>query len=108
MKKILSIFALVCVFTINASAQEKRLTTQEAAKKDAAELAILVGLKDNQVEDFYRLFETKYQILEDKTLSVERKTELERVMDAKIRATLNDKQMTLLESNKVLFERLKR
>jgi len=29
-------------------------------------------------------------------------------MDAKIRATLSEKQMSILESNKAMFERLKR
>jgi hypothetical protein len=108
MKKIFFILALVCAFTLSANAQEKRLTSQEAAKKDAVELAELVGLKDNQIEDFYRLFERKYIILEDKSLSEEGKAELEKVMDAKIRATLSEKQMSILESNKVMFERLKR
>lgn len=108
MKKILLVFAFFCFFAINASAQEKRLTSQEAAKKDAVELAELVGLKENQIEDFYRLFEVKYTTLENRSLSVEKKAELEKVMDAKIRATLNEKQMSILESNKALFERLKR
>jgi len=108
MKKIFFIFALVCAFILSANAQEKRLTSQEAAKKDAVELAELVGLKDNQIEDFYRLFERKYIILEDRSLSVEGKAELEKVMDAKIRATLSEKQMSILESNKAMFERLKR
>lgn len=111
MKKILFIFALICAFTINASAQEKKsepLTTQQSAKKDAVELGNLVHLDNAKVEVFFRLFETKYTILEDKNLSAERKTELERVMDAKIRATLTEKQMSILESNKEVFERLKR
>ncbi|WP_298394616.1 hypothetical protein [Flavobacterium sp.] len=108
MKKILLVFAFFCFFTINASAQEKRLTSQEAAKKDAIELAELVGLKDNQIEDFYRLFEVKYTTLENRSLSAEKKAELEQVMDAKIRATLNEKQMSILEANKALFEKLKK
>jgi len=108
MKKIFLVFALVFAFTLTANAQEKRLTSQEAAKKDAVELAELVGLKENQIEDFYRLFERKYEILEDRSITKESKEELEKVMDAKIRATLNEKQMSILESNKEMFQRLKR
>jgi len=108
MKKLLFIFALICAFSFNASAQNQKTVSQESAKKDAVALAKLVGLKDNQTEDFYHLFEMKYQILEDKTLSVERKDELERMMDAKIRATLDEKQMAILEANKELYTKLKR
>lgn len=109
MKKIFFVFALLLAFSISASAQEKKAATaQESAKKDAVELANLVKLDSEMTENFVRLFEMKYQILEDKNLSSERKEELERVMEAKIRATLDAKQMSLLEGNKALFERLKR
>lgn len=109
MKKIFFIFALLLAFSIGATAQDKKAaTSQESAKKDAVELATLVHLSPEMTENFVRLFEMKYQTLEDKNLSSERKIELERIMDAKIRATLDAKQMSLLEDNKALFERLKK
>lgn len=111
MKKIFFILTLLLAFTINANAQEQRtepVSSVDAAKKDAAELGALVHLDNAMVEIFFRLFETKHIILEDKNLSAERKLELERVMDAKIRATLTEKQMSILESNKTFFEKLKR
>ena len=108
MKKIFLTLVVALAFTLSSNAQEKRLTSQEAAKRDAIELAELVGLKENQVEDFYRLFETKYVTLEKSSITKESKTELENVMDAKIRATLSEKQMLILESNKAMFERLKK
>lgn len=110
MKKIFFILTLLLAFSINTSAQtqEKRLTPQESARKDVVELTTLVGLKDDEVENFYRLFEMKYQILEDSALSVERKMELEKVMESKIRATLDSNRMSILEANKVLFDKLKK
>ncbi|MEC4004770.1 hypothetical protein OX283_008880 [Flavobacterium sp. SUN052] len=109
MKKIFFVFALLLAFSVSVSAQEKKAaTSQESAKKDAVELANLVKLSPEMTENFLRLFEMKYQILEDKSLTAERKSELENVMDAKIRATLDAKQMSLLEGNKELFDRLKR
>lgn len=109
MKKIFFVFALLLAFSINASAQEKKAATpQESAKKDAVELASLVKLSPDMTDNFYRLFEMKYQILEDKTLSAERIAELEKVIEAKIRASLDAKQMSLLEEDKALFARLKK
>jgi hypothetical protein len=109
MKKIFFVFAFFLAFSFSMSAQEKSApTAQESAKKDAVELANLVHLDAQMTENFFRLFETKYQILEDKSLSAERKAELEKVMEAKIRATLTEKQMSILEANKELYTRLKK
>lgn len=107
MKKLLFIFTLICVFSINANAQEKNVTSQDLAKKDAVELTQLLSLTDTDTENFFRLFEMKYTILEDKTLSDERKSILSTTIDAKIRGTLNEKQMAILEANPELFKRLK-
>jgi len=109
MKKIFFVFALFLAMSVSMNAQDKKpATAEESAKKDAVELANLVHLDNDMTENFLRLFETKYQILEDKSLSPERKAELERVMEAKIRATLTEKQMSILEANKELFNRLKK
>jgi hypothetical protein len=107
MKKLLFILTLICAFSINASAQESKLSSQDLARKDAAELTELVGLKDGETENFFRLFETKYTILEDKNLSQERKTILSNTIEAKIRASLNEKQIAVLEANPELFKRIK-
>ena len=107
MKKLLFIFTLIFAFSINASAQEQKLTSQDLAKKDAVELTQLLSLTDSDTENFFRLFEMKYTILEDKTLSDERKSILSTTIDAKIRGTLNEKQMAILEANPELFKRLK-
>lgn len=107
MKKLLFIFTLICVFSINANAQEKNVTSQDLAKKDAVELTQLLSLTDTDTENFFRLFEMKYTMLEDKSLSEERKSIITSTIDAKIRATLNEKQMSILEANPELFKRLK-
>ena len=107
MKKLLFIFTLICVFSINANAQEKNVTSQDLAKKDAVELTQLLSLTDTDTENFFRLFEMKYTMLEDKSLSEERKSIITSTIDAKIRATLNEKQMAILEANPELFKRLK-
>lgn len=113
MKKILFIFTLMCAFTFSANAQEKKtaestkINAQVEAKKDASDLASLLKLNDTQTNDFYRLFEMKYQILQE-NLSADRKNILAQDIEAKIRATLNADQMKTLEAKKELFSKLVR
>jgi hypothetical protein len=69
-------------------------------------LTEFLGLNDTQNADFARLFAQKHTVLEDKTLSAERKQELTRVMDAKIRASLDGNQIEKLEKNPELLKKL--
>ena len=48
----------------------------------------------------------KQDVLLDANMSEERKSEMKRVVEAKIRATLDGEQMEKLESNPELFKRL--
>lgn len=77
-----------------------------ASKKDAKELTNFLSLNETENANFQRLFEMKHNTLQDKNLSQERRTEMSRIMEAKIRATLNEKQMIMLESNPELFKKL--
>ncbi len=106
MKKLIAALVLFFATTLSMNAQEKELSVQELAKKDAVELAQLVGLPDTQIEDFFHLFEMKHEVLTNKNLSVERKTEMSHVIEAKIRGTLSPQQMATLEANTAVFERL--
>ena len=113
MKKILLIFTLLCAFTLSANAQEKKpaavqkIDATVEAKKDAEDLTKLLNLNSTQSTDFYRLFEMKYQILQE-NLSADRKNILAQDIEAKIRATLNADQMKTLEAKKELFSKLVR
>lgn len=109
MKKLLFVLALMFAFTINAQAQDKgakKPTPQELAKIESQKLAKLLELDETKTADFYRLFELKHQTLAIENLSAERKSEMYRIVDLKIRASLNDEQMKKLESNKELFDDL--
>jgi len=116
MKKLITVVILMLAFSINANAQDKKVAVKEvpvkeyasdvAGKKDASSLAECVGLSDIQIDDFARLFIMKHETLQIKGLSQERKTELSRVMEAKIRGTLNGTQMNKLEANTALFKTL--
>lgn len=106
MKKLIFILTLMFAFTLNANAQDAKMSVQDNAKKEAGMLAETVGLNETQTQDFYRLFEMKYRTLEDKALSDERKTEFITIVMAKIRASLDENQIKKLEGNKELLARI--
>jgi hypothetical protein len=110
MKKIIAVLTLLFAFSINANAQDKSgyvgLNSTEKGIKQAAELSEYLGLDKTMNENFSKLFEQKFQVLESKEISEERKTELSRVIEAKIRGTLDGNQMEKLEKNQDLFNKL--
>lgn len=119
MKKIIFFTALFFGFSSIASAQANKtsvetkttvdyskINVQEYAKKDAVDLGKLLSFNDTQIHDFYNLFEMKYVVLSNPDMTLERKTEIKRLTEAKIRASLDGNQMQLLEKDKLLFERL--
>lgn len=107
MKKLVAILTLMLAFSINANAQDKyEPTSKEKGTKEAAMLTELLGLSDTQNADFARLFIQKHTILQDKSITAERKQELSRVIEAKIKATLDGNQIEKLEKNPDLLKKL--
>lgn len=109
MKKIIAVLTLMLAFSINANAQDKGSNGVDAAtkgKKQAAELSEYLGLDDTMNVNFARLFEQKFVILDDKNATPERKAELTKIVEAKIRGTLDGNQIEKLEKNPELFKKL--
>lgn len=114
MKKIFIALTLILAVSLSSNAQDMKSAKEEkkevvspevAAKTDAAQLSKYLGLNDTMTDNFYRLFEMKYNTLQNE-LTPERKVELARVIEAKIRATLGDDLMSKLEKNQELLKRL--
>lgn len=110
MKKLIAALTLLLAFSINANAQDKSgLTNMSAAEKgkiQAAELTQYLGLDQTMNENFARLFEQKFTILDDSNATAERRTEIARVIEAKIRGSLDGNQMEKLEKNPELLKKL--
>lgn len=110
MKKIIAALTLLLAFSINANAQDKsgyaNMNATEKGQKQAAELAEFLGLDKTMQTNFASLFEYKFQVIDDKNTAAERKAEMLRVVDAKIRGTLDYNQMERLEKNKDLYTKL--
>jgi len=107
MKKLIFVLSLLFAFTINANAQDKSQTAVDNATKEAAMLQEATGISNTQTTDLQRLFEMKYQTLEDKNLSAERKQEFLKIVMLKIEASLTPEQMQKLNANPVLLDRIK-
>jgi hypothetical protein len=122
MKKVIAALTLILAFSINANAQKKapikqaapkevttavvqKVSAAEAGKSEANELSKYLGLNETQTNDFTRLLEQKHRTLEE-NLTPERKKELSKVIEAKIRASLDANQTDKLEKNKELFNKL--
>jgi hypothetical protein len=109
MKKIAFIITLLFAFTYNVSAQEAKKAEKkdftEVAQNEAYELAEYLELSQDQAEDFTRLFVMKYETLDQK-LSEERNTELMRIVDSKIRASLTSEQIKKYDENAELKAKL--
>jgi L-2-hydroxyglutarate oxidase LhgO len=110
MKKIIASLMLLLAFSMNVSAQETKgyigLNATEKGKKQAAELSEYLGLDATMNQNFAMLFEQKFQIIDDKNAAAERKAEMLRAVEGKIRATLDGNQMERLEKNPELLKKL--
>lgn len=110
MKKLIAALTLILAFSINANAQDKSydgLTAAEKGVKQAAELSEYVGGLDKiQIENFAKLFEYKFQVIDDINATPERKAEMYRAVEGKIRASLDGKQLDRLERDEVFLKKL--
>lgn len=107
MKKLLSALVLFLAFTINASAQEtfKKVDEKVEAKTNLAAISEVVQLDATTSENLFRLFEYKYRHLNE-NLSAERKVELAKIIELKLRATLTEQQMQSIEKKPGLLKKL--
>lgn len=107
MKKFIAALTLLLAFSINANAQDqKELTPAEKGKIDAVALSQYLDLNEKTTADFQRLFQQKHKTLGDKTLTQERRAEVSKIIELKIRATLSEAEMEKLQANKELFKSL--
>ena len=107
MKNLLGALVLFLAFTVNASAQEsfKKADEKIEAKANLEALSKVITLEGTLSEDLLHLFEYKYRNLNE-NLSKERKVELAKMIELKLRATLTEAQMKSIESKPGLLKKL--
>ena len=107
MKNLFGALVLFLAFTVNASAQEKFTKVDEKieAKSNLDAVSEVVQLDAKLSQDLFGLFEYKYRNLNE-NLSIERKVELARIIELKLRATLTNDQMKSIEKKEGLLKKL--
>lgn len=107
MKNLLGALVLFLAFTVNVNAQEtfKKVDEKIEAKNNMVALSEAITVEGTLSDDLTRLFEYKFRNLNE-NLSAERKIELAKVIEAKLRATLSQTQMESIESKKGLLKKL--
>jgi len=109
MKKLIALATLFFAFTINANAQDKKMTlsSQEAATKDVAALNEKIKLNDAQQADFYTLMVMKHDELKtNATMSATDKAGMGKKIQRKIEAAFDVAQRKELAKYPELMQRL--
>jgi hypothetical protein len=107
MKNLLGALALFLAFTVNVSAQEfKKVEEKVEAKLNLTALSEVISLEQGTLkQDLFRLFEYKYKNLNE-NLSADKKADLAKIIELKLRATLSDDQMKTVEKKEGLLKKL--
>ena len=106
MKKLFLTLSLFFALSIGVNAQVTKIDPVQAAKKEVAVLSDIVGLTDQQTTDLYRLYEQKYQLLADPQMSAERISEMNRIVELKVQATLTQEQNKKFTEGKQRFDKI--
>ena len=108
MKNLLGALVFFLAFTVNASAQEtfKRVYESAEAKINLSSLQEVVSLEAGTLkQDIFRLFEYKHRNLNN-NLSADKKADLAKSIELKLRATLDENQMKSIENKPGLLKKL--
>lgn len=107
MKNLLGALVLFLAFTVNASAQEsfKKVDEKVEAKANLEALSKVITFEGTLSQDLLGLFEYKYRNLNE-NLSAEKKEQLAKIIEMKLRATLDEKQMISIEKKEGLLKQL--
>lgn len=106
MKKLIAVITLVFAFTINAQAQDKKLTNEQAATNDVAALVKKVTISQGLKNDMYTLMLMKHESLSDTTLTDAQRKNISEVFQHKIMSGLTPEQGQILSGDPQLLKQL--
>ena len=105
MKKILVLLTFFFAFTLSANAQDKKVSTEQAAQKDIAALLEKVAVDVTLKQDLYTLMLMKYDGLANSKTAAE-KENVSKGIEHKLLSGLNEAQRKQLLQNPELLKRL--
>lgn len=92
MKKVISVVVLFFAFSLSAAAQDLKVNTDEAAKKDVAALLSKITVSENLKKDFYTLMVMKHESLANPKLTASEKENISKIFENKLMAALTEDQ----------------
>jgi hypothetical protein len=92
MKKVISVVVLFFAFTLNSAAQDLKVNSDEAAKKDIAALLSKITVTENLKKDLYSLMVMKHDALANPKLTVAEKENISKIFETKLMAGLTEDQ----------------
>lgn len=106
MKKIIAVLTMVLAFTISANAQDKKVSSQDAAQKDITALAAKVTLSEDLKRDLTTLMVMKHDAKADNKLTPEQKANALKQYEKKLLSALSKEQKETLMKNPELLKKL--
>lgn len=106
MKKIIAIVTLFFAFSIGANAQEKKVSSADAAKKDVAALTAKIKIDPTLQADLTTLMTDKHNAFSNPAMTEMEKANLSKHTLRKIMSALTEEQRNVLNSNPELLKQL--
>ena len=122
MKKIILSVAIMIGFATISSAQEAKKNTMQVSSSDKSysqddtnrvnsklelsELSSIIDLKTVDTNSLYQILEMKNEVINNPQSSVERKTEVFKVFDAKLQGILGEKNYEILRSKPEFYKKM--
>lgn len=106
MKKIITVLTLLFAFTISANAQNKNISPEAAAKKDAAAAEQKLKLTGEQQRKLFSLMLVKHEALADPLLTAEGKADMYKQIDQDLKKVLKNANYNYLFKDPELKEQL--
>ncbi|WP_309642604.1 hypothetical protein [Flavobacterium sp.] len=106
MKKIIAVVTMLLAFTVSVNAQDKKVSSQEAAQKDIAALSSKVTISETLKQDLLTLMVMKHDALSDATLTKEQKENASKGFEHKLLSGLSKEQREVLLKDPALLKKL--
>lgn len=105
MKKLIAVVTMLLAFTVSANAQDKKMSVEEAAKKDVAALVEKLNINGDLKNDMYTLMIIKYNELAAAKSAAD-KAKVSEEIEHKILSGLNKEQRKILTSDAALLKQV--
>ncbi len=106
MKKILATLALALAFTFSVNAQDKKVSYDDAAKKDVAAIVAKFQISQDTKNDMMYLMTKKHEMLAEPNMTPARKAEIQKIIGDKVLSGLPGSDQKALITDKALYDQI--